>query len=390
MASAAAERPGRPWRGWRGWSAFGLALAALLASAGAGRGDAPAPGERRELLVVATGGLRGWLSSRLVDPRGPAHGLAHLAPAIAGLRRSDPGLVLLDAGDALGGDPTTERPGAPAIPPILGALNRLGYDALAPGVAELAAGLETAERLRAASAFPWLAANVLRADGTPWLPAWRLLERDGLRIAVVGLSSPGVALHVEPGGLGGLRFLALPPATRAWLPRLRADARADVVIGLFHSGVDGREQREAALRRHLPLPDAAGLVADDVAGFDLIVAGRGAGPRPGRSTDTPPDHGAPLIEPGDRGNGLAVARLALSRAGGRWRVTRVTRWTLPAERDADGAMLAQAAGPLAATSAWLAEPTAVRIARAPDRRTLALCLGELAHRAALRRPFPGL
>jgi 2',3'-cyclic-nucleotide 2'-phosphodiesterase (5'-nucleotidase family) len=338
------------------------------------------PGAERTLTVVATGDLKGWLSAATLDPEREATGLAHLAPLIRELRAGGRDLVLLDAGDALNGAPSVTLGGTP-VPPMVAAMNALGYDAMALGNYDLALGWPALQAARAASRFAWLSANGERAGGTALAP-YAVLERDGVRVGVLGLTTPAATLGRDPRALEGLAFTSLEAAARRWLPILRDVERVDVLVGLFHSGLDAGWAREEALRAGLPPFAAAGRVAEAVPGFDLIVAGdaQRLSPRRSASGDTP--FGVPVLEPGRFGNGIAVATLRLRERGGRWVVAGVERHTQAAAPGPDAALLAALAGPLRRTRERLAEATRVRFRRVPRRGEFYRCAGALSHAVA--------
>ncbi len=123
-------------------------VAEALPAAPAARPGLPGSATR-ELVVVATSDLHGWISNDTLYPRGRPGGLAHLGPVIAELRRESPGLILLDGGDTMQGAPNlarAEREGPAGPPPVLRLMNRLGYDAMALGNHDLEAGRAALER----------------------------------------------------------------------------------------------------------------------------------------------------------------------------------------------------------------------------------------------------
>ncbi|HEX9844732.1 MAG TPA: hypothetical protein VGC20_18370, partial [bacterium] len=353
------------------------------------------PGAERTLTVAATGDLKGWISTATLHPGREATGLAHLAPLIRDLRAGDPDLLLLDAGDALNEAPATTLAGMgtadPApVPPIVTLMNALGYDAMALGNYDVALGWAALGRAQAASRFAWLSANLERtengtgggAEGGTVLAPYTVLERRGVRVGVLGLTTPAAALGRDPRELAGRAFADLEAAARRWVPILRGVERVDVLIGLFHSGLDGKWAREDAVRAGLPLFAAAGRVAETVPGFDLIVAGDAQRLSPRRSTAAETPYGVPVLEPGARGNGLAVATLRLAARDGRWVVTDVERHTLAAAAAPDPAALALVAEPLLRIRERLAEPTRVRFRRVPRKSEFYRCAGALSHAAA--------
>src|SRR5688572_24708545 len=170
-------------------------LATGLACASGGTRAAAGP-ERVELVVLGTTDVHGrllphdYFTGREVD-----YGLARVTTLVDSIRAAEPHVLLLDSGDLLQGNPLTYYHGvvAPAdTHPVIHAMNRLGYDAAALGNHEFNYGLDVLGRALEVAAFPFLAGNVFVA-GTDSLafPAWTLVERGGVRVAVLGFTTPG-------------------------------------------------------------------------------------------------------------------------------------------------------------------------------------------------------
>ena len=361
-----------------------------------------APEDARAIVTIAvTGDLKGWITNTVLYPRRRGAGLAHLAPVIADLRARDPGLVLLDAGDTVHGAlsgilPYTPSGGSlgktgspekiiasPAAFPIVKLMNALRYDAIALGNFDLSLGWEALGAAIGKSNFPWLSANLERDGGGTVLPPYRVLERNGVRIGILGMTTPRVAAYLAPRHLAAMAFSGMEAAARRWVPVLRELERVDLVIGLFHSGLDDDYDREPILRGKVRIGGGAGKISDTGLGFDLIVSGDAHRLSPRRSTAALGAYAVPVLEPGARGNGLAVATIELTGQGGRWRVRRVVRHTLLAERAPDPAALSRVSDEMKTLAAHLAQPTRVRIRRVPRRGEFYRCAGALSHRAAL-------
>ena len=165
-------------------------------------------------------------------------GSARLASAVAAARAAAEedgrAVLLLDAGDQFQGSLFfTAREGAAE----LAVMHALGTDAMAVGNHEFDRGPAVLARFAAAARFPLLSANTDVAD-EPALAGlirpYALFDRAGLRVAVVGLTTPDTGNLSSPGP--GVRFLPLGPALADAAGRARA-AGARLVIALSHLGL---------------------------------------------------------------------------------------------------------------------------------------------------------
>ena len=187
-----------------------VALAVCAACARTGCEDR-APVRIQLLLVNDVYGL---------EPVAGRGGLARVATLVRELRRESPHTLFVLAGDTLSPSLlSTLRQGAQMIE----GWNAVGLDLATFGNHEFDFGVAVlAERMRE-SRFTWLSANVLdRATGAPFGGARRALSRDfdGVRVGVVGLTTPEAARTSNPGG--GLSFDEPVEAGRAAFATLAA------------------------------------------------------------------------------------------------------------------------------------------------------------------------
>ncbi len=173
-------------------------------------------------------------------------GIARRATVINQLKSSSRWPVLvMDAGDILDGSPFSVEFNGEAD---IAAMNAAGYDVMTAGNHESYGGLSRLRTLQHQAHFPLLAANVLEAkDDRPVLQPYVIEVEDGLTVAVLGLTLP----------LDNMRGATIEDplaAAREWVPKLRSDA--DAVILLTHIGYD---------------KDLA--IASQVPGIDAIIGG---------------------------------------------------------------------------------------------------------------------
>lgn len=162
-------------------------------------------------------------------------GLARIATLVEEIRLQHPGSVLwLDGGDTWHGTPLANLfTGSPVVE----AFNEAGLDGMVLGNHDFNFGQAVlADRIAEAS-FAVLSANTVRADDhvPPVLPS-AFFSVGGLRVAVLGLTTPRTATSNHPGALAGLHFLDPVEVAAAAVPRLREEA--DLVILLTHLGYE--------------------------------------------------------------------------------------------------------------------------------------------------------
>ncbi|MFD2367659.1 bifunctional metallophosphatase/5'-nucleotidase [Pseudoduganella sp. GCM10020061] len=187
-----------------------------------------------------------------------AGGIGALAAAVTAWRAQDPELVLVGAGDLVGGTPAMSSMWNDE--PTINALNLLGMNFSSVGNHEFDSGrielmrkqkggCETPRADKACklapdfsgAKFQYLAANVIdKATGKPFLPAWRIEEVRGVKIGFIGAVLQGTPELVLASGIAGLAFEDEATAINRVMPELRA-AGATVFVVLIHEGGSTKE-----------------------------------------------------------------------------------------------------------------------------------------------------
>ncbi len=174
--------------------------------------------------------------------------------------------LLLDGGDVNTGVPESDLQDAE---PDFKGMNQIGYDAMAVGNHEFDKPPAVLARQRGWLNFPMLAANIYRADGSRLFEPYRIFERAGYKIAVLGLTTDDTNKMVLPDNILGLDIRRPIPEAAALLPQLRA--QADMVIAATHMG------HYPDANRGVNAPGDVEM-ARAVAGLDLVVGGHSQNP----------------------------------------------------------------------------------------------------------------
>ncbi|GAA5065806.1 bifunctional metallophosphatase/5'-nucleotidase [Streptomyces similanensis] len=273
----------------------GAAAAPAAEAAEYATGAAHHPGrqpKRYALTVLGTTDLHGHVfnwdyfkDAEYKDAAGNAQGLARISTLVNEIRRERGrhNTLLLDAGDTIQGTPLTyyyakvdpiTAKGGP-VHPMAQAMNAIGYDAAALGNHEFNYGIETLRTFERQLDFPLLGANALDAKtqrpafAPYFMKKFQVHGGPPVKVAVLGLTNPGIAIWDKAYVQGKLTFPGLEEQAAKWVPKLRSMG-ADVVIVSAHSGTSGT----SSYGDQLPyVEDAAANVARQVPGIDAILVG---------------------------------------------------------------------------------------------------------------------
>ncbi|MFF2526264.1 bifunctional metallophosphatase/5'-nucleotidase [Streptomyces liangshanensis] len=302
------------------------------------------PPQRYSLTVMGTTDLHGnvfnwdYFTDKEFDDA--AHndvGLAKISTLVDQVRaeKGRRNTLLIDAGDTIQGtqlsyyyakvDPITAKRGP--VHPMAQAMNAIGYDAAALGNHEFNYGIPVLRKFEEQCDFPLLGANAL--DAKTLRPAFapyvikklRTPSGHDVKVAVLGLTNPGIAIWDKANVQGKMTFPGLEEQAAKWVPKLRSMG-ADVVIVSAHSGTDG----SSSYGDQVPyVENAATLVAQQVPGIDAILVGHAHQEIPERRVvNTKTGKEVVLSEPAKWGQRLTLFDIELVRERGGWSVERVT------------------------------------------------------------------
>lgn len=180
-------------------------------------------------------------------------------------------LLLMDNGDILQGQPSAyyyNFMDTVSTHITAAMMNYMGFVVGNMGNHDVEAGHSVYDRWIKQCKFPILGANIIRtSDGQPYLKPYEIIERDGIKIAVLGMITPAIPTWLPETLWKGLSFADMEQTARKWIPIIQEKEKPDVVIGLFHAG---KEARTVAGKYR---EDASAEIAERIPGFDIIMMG---------------------------------------------------------------------------------------------------------------------
>lgn len=270
-----------------------------------------------DLKFIETSDVHGsFFPYDFINRKPKAGSLARVATYVNQLRsQHGENVILLDNGDILQGQPinyysnyvdTTSANIAAQV------VNYLRYDAQTIGNHDVETGHRVYDKWVSATHCPILGANVIDTKtNKPYLKPYTILKRGGARIAIIGLLTPAIPNWLGENLWSGLRFEEMVSSARQWMRVVKEQEKADIVIGLFHSGKDG-----GITTPHYK-EDAALAVAREVPGFDVVFFGHDHT----RYADAVTNSEGKLVaclDPANNAMSVAQADLQLVKKKGHW------------------------------------------------------------------------
>ena len=226
-----------------------------------------------KLRIVETSDVHGCFFPYDFINRQPKKGtLARVSTYVNQLREEyGDNLIMLENGDILQGQPTcyycnyinTDMTNVAAD-----VVNYLGYNAQVFGNHDVETGHPVYDKWIRELKCPVLGANIINTEtNQPYVNPYTIIQRQGVKIAVIGMLTPAIPNWLNEDLWKGMRFEEMVKSARYWMDYVQKNEKPDVVVGLFHSGKEGgiiTEEYEE---------DASLKVAREVPGFDIVFFG---------------------------------------------------------------------------------------------------------------------
>lgn len=306
---------------------FIAVISGCLLALGASSANAMTTKEKTiDLKFIETSDVHGsFFPYDFINRKPKAGSLARVATYVNQLRsQHGENVILLDNGDILQGQPvsyysnyvdTTSANIAAQV------VNYLRYDAQTIGNHDVETGHRVYDKWVSATHCPILGANVIDTKtNKPYLKPYTILKRGGARIAIIGLLTPATPNWLGENLWSGLRFEEMVSSARQWMRVVKEQEKADIVIGLFHSGKDG------GITTPDYKEDAALAVAREVPGFDVVFFGHDH-TRYADAVTNSEGKRVVCLDPANNAMSVAQADLQLVKKKGRWCV-KESQWKL--------------------------------------------------------------
>ena len=201
------------------------------------------------------------------DTKDKSGSYAQLSTLINQRRKENKNVILVEVGDAIQDNSidlfalTLEDAKNHPIPKVL---NYMKYDVFVPGNHEFNFGMPVLNEILNDIKAKKLAANLYYKDGKRYLQPTTIIQKDGVKIGIIGLTTPMSAKFEEDtGNLKDYKYVSIIEETKKQVKNLKAK-KVDAIVAVAHMGIENENNiPETGLR------DLANAVPE----IDAIVAG---------------------------------------------------------------------------------------------------------------------
>ena len=210
-------------------------------AAGTAAGESDKVPEETHAVILATSDMHAniWGYSYEDNKETDNNGMSRLYTYIKKVREEEPVVFLVDAGDEIQGTIMTDdiaNKSPDKEHPVMTAMNFMDYDCMTVGNHEFDWGIPAMKKILGQVEFPVLGANILDKNGEPVTgEGWIILERGGIRLAVIGVCTPDVPIwDKDKEGVSDLTFEAANTAVKKAVTEV--GDKADIILVSAHMG----------------------------------------------------------------------------------------------------------------------------------------------------------
>ena len=144
-----------------------------------------------DIQILATSDLHGkfYPYDYAINEESKSGSLTQIATAVKKYRTDN--TIIVDVGDTIQ-DNYSEMFFKDKIHPMMLAMNEIGYDIWAIGNHEFNYGVENLKNIMKQSTLKVLIGNLYNPDGTSFADSYTIIEKDGVKIGVIGMCTPNI------------------------------------------------------------------------------------------------------------------------------------------------------------------------------------------------------
>lgn len=191
-----------------------------------------------KITILGTSDIHGrympWDYS--TDAQNTGGSLTQIYTKIKSIRNENPNTILVDVGD-LTQDNSAELFNNSPKHPAMVAVNEMGYDVWNMGNHEFNFGLDVLDTAVKQFNGVAMSGNIYKEDGSRFMPAYIIIEKEGVKIALIGMNTPLIT-QFEAGTdhLKGLVVKNPIEETKKVINELKG--KVDAMVGIIHMGID--------------------------------------------------------------------------------------------------------------------------------------------------------
>ena len=202
-----------------------------------------ADGDIHDVTILGTSDIHGHFMpwDYASDKENTRGSLSQIATKVKAIRKEQENLILVDAGDTIQGN-FVETFKDEKISPMMLGFNEMDYDVWVLGNHEFDFGLKVLNHALTQFEGNALAGNIEKTDGNSFLPSFTIVERNGIKIGVIGMDTPMTQVFAEgTNRLGGMVFTNPTIEVKKVISKIKD--KVDSIVLVAHMGIDNENNK---------------------------------------------------------------------------------------------------------------------------------------------------
>ncbi|OTN77634.1 hypothetical protein A5886_002734 [Enterococcus sp. 8G7_MSG3316] len=269
-----------------------------------------------KITFLETSDMHGYVTpTNYSDDQEQGFGTAKVATKMKQLKaEADGPVITIENGDFIQGSPLSYyiAKSQHHVSALTAPVNLLDVDVHVLGNHEFNYGLDYLKEAITSYQSPVLAANILNENGDPYFgQAYKIIEKEGVKIAVLGLVTQYIPHWEQPATIKGMTFQSIVETAKVYIPRLRE--AADIVVVSYHGGFE-KDLITGEPTELLTGENEGYQLLHEVSGIDALFTGHQH-----REIATK-INGIPVVQPGFRGSFIGKIELTVATDEDQFRV----------------------------------------------------------------------
>nr|WP_212920644.1 bifunctional UDP-sugar hydrolase/5'-nucleotidase [Ornithinibacillus bavariensis] len=309
------------------------------------------------LRIIYTSDIHGNAMPLLYGTNAPSNlGLAKYASIVKQVRAENQHVLVLDNGDLIQGTPLMThyvKSHTDKENPMIGIMNRIGIDAGVIGNHEFNFGKKVLLDAIHESNYPWLSANLVNEDDEPYFgkPYCIKTLENGLRIAIVGVTTHYIPNWESPAHIEGIQFKDALETLKYWVKHIQQVEKPHLVIASYHGGFE-RDIESGEPTEALTGENQGYAMCQEIEGIDILLTGHQ------HRILTGEINGVLVAQPGNNGIMYGAIDVEFEQVDGTWKVIKkMANINKVGDVPADEDIISYMSELEASTQEWLDQPT---------------------------------
>ncbi|WP_099190612.1 bifunctional metallophosphatase/5'-nucleotidase [Tepidibacter mesophilus] len=168
------------------------------------------------------------------DTENKSGSLTQIYSAVQELKKENPNTILVDCGDSIQDNFVETFNSYDENPMVIG-MNEMGYDTWTMGNHEFNFGTDILDKTISKFKGTALAGNIYKEDGSRYLDGYKIIEKDGVKVGIIGMTTPMIVeFEDDTDHLNGLVVKQPIDETKKIIDELKG--KVDVLVGVMHMG----------------------------------------------------------------------------------------------------------------------------------------------------------